>query len=292
MSSRVVVVLTGAVVAGLAVVFAVVLLRRSSEPSVRLAGPPVSVVRTVSPQDPQFGDTVTATVDVAVDGRRVDPDSVRVQSDFAPYEVVSSGRRVRRTGDVSTIRFVYRLQCLELACTPRGDRTTVRFAALRMVYDTQGRSGALRSGWPALRVHSRVTAADLRRPFFRAGPPQVSATDYRLPPRPTGWALLALALLLAAGGVGVVAWSELHGRRRPRSSSTQTLETILRELAAASSNGDSGRRRRTLERLAQELAPLDEPLSEESRVLAWAPQDPGPEAIADLTTRVRTALRP
>ena len=241
MSSRVVAVLTGVVVAGLAVVFAVVLLRRSNEPSVRLAGPPVSVARTLSPQDPQFGDTVTATIDLAVDGRRVDAGTVRVQTDFAPYGVVSTERTVRRTEDISALRFVYRLQCLNLACTPRGDRATVRLAALRTVYDTRGRSVALRTEWPPLRVHSRVTSADLRRPFFRAAPPQVSAADYRLSPRPTGWALLVVALLLAAGGVGVVAWFELRGRRPSRSSTD-----------AAAGGDPPGARRGVLERRFRE----------------------------------------
>ena len=88
-------------------------------------------------------------------------------------------------------------------------------------------------------------------------------------------------MLLRAGLLGL----RLRGRSREA-----PLDRILHELAAVSTNGDSGRRRRALEELARELEPLDEPLSAESRVLAWAPADPRPETIADLTDRVRAAV--
>jgi hypothetical protein len=67
---------------------------------------------------------------------------------------------------------------------------------------------------------------------------------------------------------------------------------VLSELTASSSNGDSGRRRRALEMLARELEPLDQSLSAESRVLAWGPEEPRPQAISDLTARVRKEVRP
>ena len=145
------------------------------------------------------------------------------------------------------------------------------------------------AGWPALRVHARVQAADLLQPMLRVGPPQAQPS-YRLPPGVTGWALLAVALAGALGGLTLLARAVLpslaFARRRPGT----PLERILRELSNGSANGDAGRRRGALEQLARELEPLDEPLSFESRVLAWAPQEPEPETISDLVRRAHTVV--
>jgi hypothetical protein len=289
--SRRIVVVTGLVVV-LAAGFAVAALRRPGQASVRLAGAPVSVLKTVSSRDPLFGDTVTAAVDVFVDTRRVDAGSVRIRGGFAPFRVASrTGPAVRRTGDVSVVHVEYRLTCLDGACVPEGEHRTLRLPALRVGYRDGARAVSLSSAWPALRVHTRVTAGDLQRPFLRVGPPRPSPTRYRLPPEATGYTLLALAALLALGGAALALRTGLGAGWLPRRRSATPLEQILRELAAASSNGDSGRRRRALEHLARELEPVSEPLSVESRVLAWAPQEPGPEAIADLTSRVEAEVR-
>jgi hypothetical protein len=135
-----------------------------------------------------------------------------------------------------------------------------------------------------------VALADLQHPLLHVPPPHASA-GYRFPPRPTGFALLALAAVLALGGSALLLLVAL-GRLEPARRHTRApLERVLGELAAASSNGDSGRRRRALEQLARELEPLDPGLSAESRVLAWGPEDPRAEAVADLAGRARTAVR-
>jgi hypothetical protein len=280
-----------ALVLALVAAFVVAVVHRPGQASVRVAGGPLSVKKTLSPRDPQFGDTVTATVDVSVDSRRVDARTVRVAGRFAPYRIFSRTQAVRRTGSVSLVHLEYRLRCLDVACAPQGERKIFRFADLRVVYRGIRGPATLSSIWPAFRVHTRVTAADLQRPFLRVGPPHESRVDYRLPPRPTGYTLLALAAVLALGGALLVVRAGLRGRRFLRAAALAPLDRILDELAAASSNGDSGRRRRALEELARELEPLHASLSAESRVLAWAPQAPGPDNIAELTSRVRTAVR-
>ena len=78
----------------------------------------------------------------------------------------------------------------------------------------------------------------------------------------------------------------LRARRR----GPTPLERILLELEASGSNGDSGRRRVALEQLARELGALDPELSRESRVLAWAPSDPPPDAIDELARRARAVV--
>jgi hypothetical protein len=267
----------------LAVLVAVAALSRTPQSAVHLAGGPVAVQSTLSPAEPQFGDPVAATIEVLVDRRRVDPGSVQVGARFAPFAVISSTRSVSRSGRLSIVRIRDRLDCLDPACLPKDGAATFRFPRLRITF----RGGSLVVPWPAVRVHARVTAADLARPILRVGPP-VAHPSYRLPPHATGLLLLAIALAAALGGLTLVAraalsWLAFGTRRRG-----SALERLLDELARGSSNGSGSRR--ALERLARELEPLDERLSFESRVLAWAPQEPEPVAISDLARRVRAAV--
>ena len=118
----------------LAVAFAAAMLRRPAEAPLRMGKRPVTVLRTLSPRDPQFGDTVVATVEVTVDPRRVDPDTVRVLRRYAPYRVVASTRTVDSSRGVSITRIEDRLRCLDLACVPPGDNRAFRFPAVRVSY--------------------------------------------------------------------------------------------------------------------------------------------------------------
>lgn len=271
------------VAAGLAALFVVAALHGPAQSAVRLAGRPVAVLRTLTPDEPQFGDSVVATIQVFVDTRRVDLRSVAVDARFAPFVVTSGTRSVHRAGRISILRIVDRLDCLDAPCLPKGAAATFRFPRLRIAY----RGGTLTAAWPALRVHARLEAADLDREVLRVGVP-TAHPSYRLPPGVTGWLLLAAGVAGALGGLALIGRAALPllavgGRRRG-----SPLERILGELAGA--NGDIGRRRRTLEQLARELEPLDESLSFESRVLAWSPQEPEAAAVADLARRVRTAV--
>ncbi len=274
-----------AVAVALAAFFAVAALRGPSQSVMRLSGRPVAAVRSLSPDEPQFGDSVVATIEVFVDARRVDPRSVEVDARFAPFAVASSARSIRRAGGVSIVRIVDRLDCLDAACLPKGAAATFRFPRLRIAY----RGGTLVAAWPALRVHARLAATDLAHAVLRVAPPQAHPS-YRLPPGLTGWLLLAAGLLGALGGFALIVRPALPLLAVARSRRRATpLEQLLGELTTA--NGDIGRRRRTLEQLARELEPLDESLSFESRVLAWSPQEPEPATISDLAQRVRTAVQ-
>ncbi|HEX7525829.1 MAG TPA: hypothetical protein VF327_05940, partial [Gaiellaceae bacterium] len=244
-----------ALTAGLAAVFVVAVLHRPGQSTVRLTGGPVATLRSLTPTEPQFGDTVVATVEVFVDPRRVDPRSVRLHASFTPFSVTSSARSVSRKGSLSIVRIVDRLACLDAACLPKGEAATFGFPALRVAYP----GGTVVADWPAVRVHARMTAADLRHPMLRVGAPQAQPS-YRLPPGVTGWTLIAVALAGALGGLGLLARAVLPSLAFARRRGTP-LERILRELSNGSANGDAGRRRGALEQLARELEPLDEPLS-------------------------------
>jgi hypothetical protein len=173
---------------------------------------------------------------------------------------------------------------------PAGRAKTFHFRPVRVSYEDGSTTRTATSSWPVLQVHSRVTAADVARPVLSVPAPVAAPARYRFSPTAAGWALIVVAVLLAASGAALLLSVGLR-RIAPTPERVAPLERVLGELAASCSNGDSGRRRRALEDLARELEPLDEPLSLESRVLAWGPDDPQPAAISDLTTRVRTEVR-
>jgi hypothetical protein len=275
-----------ALLAGLAAGLVVALLHQPAGARVDLGGRALSVRTELSPQDPRFGDTVVATVDAFVDRSRIDPGSVRVGSSFAPFAVVATSRSVHDAGGVSVVDVVRRLRCLELECVPRKTVKSFRFKPVRV----SSAGGSATHAWPSLRVHSRVTKADVARPVLRVPPPVAAPVHYRVSPSATGYILLALAGLLAAAGAFLLLWVGLR-RIAPAPRRVAPLDQVLEELAASCANGDSGLRRRALEELARELEPLNEPLSAESRVLAWGPGEPKPEAISDLTARVRGTVR-
>jgi hypothetical protein len=265
-----------ALAAALAAGFVVAALHRpGGKTAARLGSQQVSVRQTLSPRSAQFGDTVVATTDVLA------REPVRLSAGFAPYRVVSTRRTVSRSGGVRLTHVTQRLRCLEPACVPAGSGTTFRFAPLRVSYGDGSRAFA----WPALHVSSRVGAADVRRAVLRVPAPAPVLHPAR---HAFGWGLLVLAAALAAGGAALLLRLWLPPLRARRHEAPP-LERALVE-ARASAADEPGRRRRALEALARELEPLDAPLSAESRVLAWAPPDPEPGAIEELTGRVQEAL--
>ena len=274
-----------AVAAGLAAVFVVAALHRPEQAGVRIAGRPVAALRSLTPTEPQFGDPVVATIELVVDQRRVDPRLVTFDARFTPFSVTSSTRSVRHEAGLTIVRVVDRLDCLDRACLPTDAAATFRFPHLQVAYP----GGTLSEAWPAVRVHARLQAADLEHALLRVGPAQAHPS-FRLPPAATGWTLLGVAIACALGGVALLLRPALPALALGRPRGGTPLEEILRELANGRVNGDAGRRRRTLEQLARELEPLDAPLAFESRVLAWAPQEPAADTIADLTRRVRSVV--
>ena len=203
---------------------------------------------------------------------------------IAPYRVVASTRTVDSSRGVSIARIDDRLRCLDLACVPPGDNGAFRFPAVRVSYP--GATPPSRGPrCTCTRASPRTTSLH---PAVRVGGPSRSRTT-GCRRGATGYALLAAALALALAGVTLLLRVGLR-RLEARRPAGSPLERILGELAAASSNGDSGRRRRALEELARELRPLDEPLSRESRVLAWAEPEPQRDEIVELASRVRAVV--
>jgi hypothetical protein len=235
-----------------------------------------------------FGDAVRAEVDVVLDPKRVDPESVLVSVDFGPLEGPALVVPERfEAGRSMHVRFRYELLCLREDCRPRSGKHEVRLAPAVVRYRlVGGTTRTLRAEWPApIVIASRLTTEESARPVWRVReqPPPVS---YRVPPTLASAAGFSLAALLALGAVVVIAFEVVAFARRRRSdplAGLTALERALALLARAVADGGTARQRRALDRLARELRRIgDDDLAADARRLAWSRARPESERVAHL----------
>ena len=195
--------------------------RRSGEPS-PVAWPAgsggIDAHATLAPRYVLFGDTVRAHVDVAVDPARIDPDTVRVQTDFSPWEVVGTPvRRRRDAGGIAAIRTDLVLRCVAADCVPTGRTLSFELPPARVSYvlvdGGETAKASIRASWPGLAVQSRVVGAgvDSRSDRFtpwRADLLELPPPSYRIAPAVLVGALVsgAVLLALAAAVLAFLAW--------------------------------------------------------------------------------------
>jgi hypothetical protein len=237
---------------------------------------PIAVNATVGPPQHLFGDPLRARIDVVLDARHVDPDTIRLRVNFAPYRPLDPpSRRQDESGSVTRIRYDYRLACLGYRCLPRGER---RFNLRNATVEYRTRDSQTPRtediDWPTLqaagRIHPRrLFEADLRADYRDLGPP-----TYRVSPRLVQLVALVLAVLFAAGALililrllplaRIAEWLGLKtvDRRTP-------LQRALARVHETADLPDEGRR--ALERLAHELR-LERRLELAGRAsqLAWS----------------------
>jgi hypothetical protein len=148
--------------------------------------------------------------------------------------------------------------------------------------------------WPSVEVASRVTPDDLEALRWRASETDLPTTTTRVGPVGLAVVLLALAAVL----VGVAIWlARRLWRTEPEivaedvGPERSPLERALGLVLADTQNGAAPPdRRRALERLARELAVMDQPgLADDARALAWAPRSASNEEIAGFARRVGDA---
>jgi len=167
---------------------------------------------TIEPGIILFGDTITAQVDVLLDRRRVDPDSVRVAGEFLPWELIGQPIRTRSdSGPNTRLETTFTLRCTGSPCLPANTSTALDFTPARVSYARTGAGpgerSAIRVGFPILLVYSRFAAANA---VSTAGPPgqnlwradlaSFPAASYRIAPGILVPVLLVLAALLAVTG--------------------------------------------------------------------------------------------
>ena len=266
-----------------------------------------------------FAEPVVAQVEVILDRAKVDPDDVRLSTNFDPYEKVGATRIEREDiGEFTVLRYTTTLSCLSQECIPRTARgeTTVsqipgsppflpgqqrdekvkyEFPPATVVAEAGTKDMTLgRVVWSPLRSLSRINWYDSKvvgQGFpFAADVTPLSEPDYRISPNVLGLVLLALAFGLLA----VPAFLVWDRRRRntvrtvEQGSALSPLERALRLVEWASRRPSVDERREALEALAFEL---DEgqggTTATRAREQGWSPPTPQPEEMTDLVASIR-----
>ena len=284
----------------------------SAAPSDRgLPAAGIEATATLEPRITLFGDMIGARVDVLLDRRRVDPASVRIGTEFLPWEIVGQPTRVRRdSGSITHLRTTFALRCTGSPCAPSNQSSALEFNGARVSYAAPGAApgdrAAIRARWPVLLVYSRFAAANLDGATggsgdnpWRADFLTFPAASYRLSPGVVLPALLVLAGLFAAAGILLALVAIPRRRKEPELEPEPEpepviiltpLEQALELLEDAGRADGTDDRRRALE-LVTEVLDLDHPeLARAARTLAWSEDDPRIEQTSGLATRVRSTI--
>lgn len=272
-------------------------LARSGEDAVTQSPETIAVQARVTPDVHTFGEPVVASVEVVADAGFIKPETVRVETEFDPYELAGEATVDREIVDgVARIVFRYPLRCLREGCDAAAARGVAQLEPGLVRYRFVEGSGPGRHilDWPAFEVASRVSPADVEALRWRASDTTLPEATSRVGPVGLALALLALAGVLA----GAAFWLARRLWRTEREDTTEEarvdrspLERALDLVLADSGNGAaSPDRRRTLERLARELAAVGQRgLADDARALAWSPQVASSDEVAGLARRVSEA---
>jgi hypothetical protein len=254
-----------------------------------------------------FGDTVTARVEVTLDRSRVDPDSIRVSTDFAPWRAVGAPQVLRRDGGSTTyLETRYTLRCLESFCITPEEASVQTFRAARVTYTGPGGAAAgtrtVRATWPDLLVSARYAppsaggASSQPPASWQANLVSLPAASYRLDPWLLVVLLIAGAVVLAAGAVALVLRSRPRSveaasappvRRVPMIAPLEYALALLEDPTRVNGNGDQ---RRALQLVAEGLVLRDGALARTARTLAWSRPVPKLDETRALARKARAAL--
>ena len=260
----------------------------------------------VSPRVVLFGDTVTARVQVALDRARIDPDSLRVETAFAPWQLVRAPQRIRRDGDRATyVETVYVIRCLGPAVRPDARVVVARVPGRQALVRRRSAADATSTEvrWPVLVVNTRLVSDDFGRrdeygTAWRADLATLPAVSYRLPPALLLALLLGGAAVLLVGG-GRLAYSAFPRREElpppeppapPPPPDLTPLERALALLEEPSPLDGAAERRRALEFVAEHFDERDRSLAASARALAWRSGKPAPAESVGLAARAREHL--
>lgn len=283
---------TGAVLAAVAAAVAVLGLllvaHGGSAPSVE-ATAPLAVRTSLDRSSVQFGDALTARVDVVVDRDAVDADTLRVSRDLAPLTILSTPSATKTvSGHLQTVSIRQRVACLTAPCLAR------RITLPRVHVAAVGRDGrrlTASAGWRHLTLGSRVATDDLAAasPHFAADTEPAGAS-YRLSPSTAATIIELVAALAAVGAVALISFElvALARRRRP-SASGDELDRALR-LVREAEERPAPDRRRALALLARLLRARDRSLGAAASDLAWSERAPEPQAVDSFVTDVERGL--
>jgi hypothetical protein len=263
------------------------------------AGKPVTVaLAEFMPGHHTFGDRVQATLELAVDPKRVDVETVRALVNLEPYRVLETRRSVDRAGGTALVRYRLVLRCLERECLAGIlGRRDIEFPATKVFYaGKQGKVRHVDAEWPALRALTRVTPSDVATfPIAVDAEPLAAGGRYSHSPAALAWGASALAAFLVFGASALLAQPFLRRRRGPVAAAPVAepepdgVTRALAALEAAIAPAPADERVPALDRLARELdAAGSQDLAQAARRLAWRSDEISQERLDELLAACRT----
>ena len=253
----------------------------------------LSVATSISPTPAFFGDPLAARIEVLVDSARVDPASVRLETDFVPYSATGVPlRSSSRSASVVAFGYRFAISCLSAECVPGpGIRQVVLPLVVVRARLRDGRETVVRASWPRIALAPRVDEAALRTtPLGWRNQLAVPPVSYRVSPGKLLALLLVCAAALGLGALAIVGaeysrWSRL---RYTRASAPSRLGLAL-ALARESMRRNPDDRRKALALLARVLAGKDsdaDRLASAAEQLAWSRGRPDPDRVGALADEV------
>lgn len=252
----------------------------------------------LSPEQHLFGDPVRARVEIVVDTARVDPDSVEIGANFAPYRelrpvIASKGEN----GSTAKLQYDYLLGCHAARCLPRGTGR-VELGGVAVNYLRRGASApdAATIEWVPIRAAGRIDPNELDQAALRSDLRDLPPPSYSVSPRTVELVALALAVLFAAAAVLLILRllpldrlaTRLGARFVDKRSSLEQALALVRE---SSASGSSEEGRRALERLAVELRRTENAaLARDASRLAWSRGTPRSTGVGSLSDDVERAI--
>jgi hypothetical protein len=256
---------------------------------------PIAVHATLAPPQHMFGDPLRARVEVILDARRVDPESVKLRDvSFAPYRPLQPATRSQDTsGSVTRIRYDYRLACLGYRCLPQPDvqrKFELRNATVEYRTSGGGTPKTEEIDWPTLQATARIPPSRLWEAKLRADYRDLGSPTYSFSPRLVQFVALTLAVLFAAGALlltlRLLPLARIAERLGLKTVDTRTpLQRALARVHETAERPDEGRR--ALERLAHELRLVRRyELAGTASQLAWSRQFPADGRLTALSNDI------
>jgi hypothetical protein len=258
---------------------------------------PIAVTASMTPEQHMFGDPLRARVDLIVDTGRVDPDTVRVRVNFAPYRPLRQPQRTESSaGEIARLRFDYALACLGYRCVPLEGRRDFDLRNATVEYRTRGGEGVQTEeiDWPTLEATGRIESTQLFAAQLRSNYRDLGPITYRFSPRTVQLVALLLAVLFAAAALILVLrllpLARIAERLGLKTIDTRSpLERALARVHETAEQPDEGRR--ALERLAHELRRVRNPdLARAASRLAWSRDFPADGRLTTLSADVQRLI--
>jgi hypothetical protein len=257
---------------------------------------PIVGTALLTPEQHLFGDAVHARVELIVDTKRVDPDSVEIGANFEPYRELRPVEVTRsEDGAITNLRYDYVIGCLVSRCLPRGTgRVEIGGVAVNYLRRGESEPSAATVEWVPIRAAGRIDPNALEQAALRSDLRDLPSASYRVSPRTVELVALALAVLFAVGAAILILRllpldriaTRLGARFVDKRSPLEQALALVRESAAS---GSAEEERRALERLAVELRRTRNPaLAGDASRLAWS--QPAPAAIDPLSDEVERVI--